>query len=259
MRFSIITCTYNSKKFLKKNILSVEQQIFRDFEHIFIDGNSTDETGRIIKEYQIKFPKQVKVFEQVPRGISKAMNEGINRSSGEYLIHLHADDSFFDNEVLREVDKFLSNNNWDWVYGKINVVEETGIPTGTWPNKTIFHHGSQSSLGKYILKFYNYIPHQAVFIKKNIFEQYGYFNEQLTSAMDPEMWLRIRNKTYWAYIDRVVSNYTLHIASQSSSLKNKQATRDNYEKVQKNYLNIAERPLAYMVNYLVNRKNRNFR
>ena len=77
MKFSIITCTYNSEKFLKKNIESVKKQNFKDFEHIFIDGFSQGGTINIIKNYQTEFPQRVKLFQVEPKGISHAMNEGI--------------------------------------------------------------------------------------------------------------------------------------------------------------------------------------
>jgi len=93
MKFSIITCTYNSEKYLQENINSVESQIFHNFEHVFIDGNSSDKTIEIIKKYQKKYPHTVKLLQCEPKGISNAMNHGINQSSGQYIIHLHSDDS----------------------------------------------------------------------------------------------------------------------------------------------------------------------
>jgi glycosyltransferase involved in cell wall biosynthesis len=101
--FSIITCTHNSSLFLQKNIESLKKQNLRDFEHIFIDGFSTDRTVDIIKKYQAEYPNQVKLFQFKPEGISKAMNQGIKNSSGEYLLHLHSDDFLFDENVLEDV------------------------------------------------------------------------------------------------------------------------------------------------------------
>lgn len=259
MKFSIITCTYNSDKWLKKNIESVCQQSYKDFEHIFVDAFSTDQTLKIITDYKDKFPKMVKLFQLEVKGISNAMNEGIKRSIGEYIIHLHSDDSLYDQHVLSDVNNFLVNKNFDWIYGKINVVEEDGQEIGTFPNKRIFQQGSDNLFSKHILKFYNYIPHQAVFIKKNVFERYGYFDEKLTSSMDRELWLRISQKTSWGFINRIISNYCLRSTSESASKKNKMKNRTNYLLVQKRYLNFLELIISRLIVFLVNGRNKNLR
>lgn len=200
VKFSIITCTYNSRSFIEKNIESVKSQSDSDFEHIFIDGFSTDGTLEVIKQYQTEFPNQIKIFQFKPEGISKAMNQGIGKSVGEYLIHLHSDDSFFDNNVLQDTAEFLEKSNYpDWIYGKINVVT-TNQNKGVFPVKNIWQKKGNNFIKNYFLKFYNYIPHQSVFIKKNVFEKLGFFDETLKCAMDLDLWLRIRNKTRWIFL-----------------------------------------------------------
>ena len=170
--FSIITCTYNSAKYLEKNIKSVMEQDFTDYEHIFIDGFSEDNTVDIINKYKEKYPGKVKLFQYPSKGISNAMNKGIEHSSGQYLIHLHADDSFYDKKVLADVENYLSDNNFpDWIYGKINVVKDGGS-LGIFPKIKIWHKKENSKIKNYLLKFNNYIPHQAVFIKKEIFDKF---------------------------------------------------------------------------------------
>lgn len=82
--FSIITCTYNSEKFLQENIDSVKSQTFKDYEHIFIDGYSTDDTNKIINKY-ILIDRRSKIFKYPPKGISNAFNLGIKKSLGKYL------------------------------------------------------------------------------------------------------------------------------------------------------------------------------
>jgi len=259
MKFSIITCTYNSERWIRRNIESVQNQIFKDFEHIFIDAFSTDKTLQIINEYYGDKQNNFKIFKTNPQGISHAMNEGIKNASGDYLIHLHSDDSFVDEYVLVDVDNFLNGKNLDWVYGQINVTEEDGKSLGIFPVRKIFRQQSKNKIGNYLLKFFNYIPHQAVFIKKDVFEKNGYFDTSLSSSMDPEMWLRIRKKTKWEFFDRVISNYCLRSTSESANIKNKEKNKKNYLIVQKRYLNFFEQLLAKFVNLLVELKNKNYR
>lgn len=258
MRFSVITTTYNSEKFLPRTLKSVDEQTFTDFEHIIVDGFSTDATLPLVEEYS-KTHHNVVLLKQPPSGISAAMNEGIRHARGEYIIHLHSDDSFVDTSVLKNVDVFLKEQPVDWVYGMIRVVEANGHIIGEWPKRKLLQHSSKSFLGKYILAFYNFIPHQGVFIKKNVFERYGFFDENLTSAMDQEMWLRIRNKTTWAFYNRVISNYTLRSGSQSASFERKTHNWNNYTAVQSKHLRWHQKPFAKLVNFFVARKSGNYR
>jgi len=195
MKFSIITCTYNSAQYIQKNINSVKNQTCQNFEHIFIDGFSTDSTIEIIEKYRQEFPEKVKLFQFPAKGISNAMNQGIEKSSGEYLTHLHSDDSFYDNTVLQNVDEFIERKNKpDWIYGKINVVEKNDASVGTFPERKLLQLG-KNIFSSYFLKFFNFIPHQAVFIKKKTIEKFGCFDESLKSSMDYDLWIKIRNKT----------------------------------------------------------------
>src|SRR3989344_3422053 len=101
--FSIITCTHNSKKFLAKNIHSVDLQTFTDFEHIFIDGFSTDGTVDVISKYKRNNTKNIRMFRSKAKGISNAMNVGVRKAKGKYILHLHSDDYFYDSGVLNDV------------------------------------------------------------------------------------------------------------------------------------------------------------
>jgi len=92
--FSIITCTKNSAKFLNTCLESVKVQTFRDFEHIIVDGHSTDDSKQILAKYSIN------IISTLPRGIANAMNIGLGRAKGQYIYFLNSDDSFYDSSVL---------------------------------------------------------------------------------------------------------------------------------------------------------------
>lgn len=258
LKFSIITCTFNSAEYLEKNIVSVKTQNFKDFEHIFIDGFSTDGTFNIIKKYQSEFPNQVKLFQFKPEGISKAMNQGIAKANGEYLMHLHSDDSFFDNWVLNDTLKFLEiNNHPDWIYGQINILENNKTK-GVFPTKKIWQKKENNYIKSYLLKFYNYIPHQAVFIKKEVFNKFGDFDEDLKCNMDPDLWLRIRTKTKWLFFNRIISNFSLRPEAQSSGFKNKTENQKNNLTVKQRHLNKMELVFANLIDLLLKLKNNNY-
>lgn len=248
MKFSIITCTLNSEKFLRDNIESVKNQTFKDYEHIFIDGFSIDKTKDLILEYQKNQSEgKVKFYQLPPKGIANAFNEGIRKSKGEYLIHLNSDDYFYSNDVLERVNNFLIKNDYDWIYGIIKIISEKKGYIGFWPFKKIWHRKS-NFLGRYLLKFHNFVSHQAVFIKKKVFEKFGYFNEDLKVAVDTEYWLRIKNKTNWRFFKIIVSNY--RIREGANSIKNKEIYKNEYNFIRKKYLNSLEELLARFIDFI---------
>jgi len=259
MKFSIITCTYNSAQYVQNNIDSVKNQTCQDFEHIFIDGFSIDDTVEIIEKYRQEFPTKVRFFQFSPKGISNAMNCGIEKSLGEYLIHLHSDDSFYDNDALQDVNDFIKEkNNPDWIYGKVNVVEENNTNIGIFPKYKLLQL-NKNPLSSYILKFFSFIPHQSVFIKKIVLEKFGLFDETLRSSMDYDLWIKIRNKTNWAFLNKIISNYKIRPDAQSSGKKNRKENYRNLKKVQERYMNKIEFFLASIFDAILARINKTIR
>jgi glycosyltransferase involved in cell wall biosynthesis len=217
MKFSIITCSYNSEKYIKKNIKSIKNQTFKNFEHIFIDAFSSDKTLEIIKKYQREFPEKVKLYQFKPQGISHAMNKGIEKSSGEYLIHLHSDDSFYDKNILKKVADFIKKeNNPSWIYGKAKFIN-----TKTNQSRIIPHRKIYRKIRFWLLLLTNYIPHQSVFLKKEVFEKYGKFDEKLKNSMDYDLWIRLsKNKVCSKFINQIICNFSVREDSQSTTGKN---------------------------------------
>ncbi|WP_459200950.1 glycosyltransferase family 2 protein [Methanococcus sp. CF] len=249
--FSIITCTYNSEKYVSECIDSILSQTFTDYEHIFIDGSSSDDTLKIINEYK-KNNEKVHVYSLPKKGISNAMNEGIKKSKGKYIIHLHADDLFYNPEVLEKVSKLL--NDYDWVYGKSQHIDYDLKPIGMYLSKfKFFQRSSSNKLGKELIKWVNFIPHQSVFIKKDVFEKHGYFDESLKSGMDPDLWMRIRNDTKWVFIDVIVSKRRHTEESQSYGKQFKKENEECFKVVKKRHLNRIEFMISYFIYKILNR------
>lgn len=252
--FTIITCTINSEKFIKKNLNSVKNQTYKDFEQIIIDGKSSDKTIQIVKSFQKDNPC-IKPYFYPPKGISDAFNKGIKHSQGKYIMFLNSDDSLYDKNVLKNVKEFLTKNpKSDWIYGKINVIEENGKSVGIFPSRKIFQIS-----WKYLLKFINFIPHQAVFMRREVFEKFGKFDVSLETNMDYDFWLRIADKTKWIFYDKLISNYMIRKGSESSDITKKFENLDSLEVVQKRYLNYFEMITAKIINSLVMKINKTYR
>jgi glycosyltransferase involved in cell wall biosynthesis len=202
----------------------------------------------------MKENKNARLVKVKPGGISPAFNKGVVSSKGNYLMFLNSDDYFYDKEVLRRAHEILKRRKLDWVYGVINVVEEDGRGVGKFPKFGLFKKRRIN-----LLKYVNYIPHQSVFINKSVFGEFGLFDEDLSSQMDYEYWLRIARKTKWKFIELVVSNYTIRSGAQSSSKKNIAENHENMRFVQGRYSNKVELFFAGIVEIFVNIYNKTYR
>jgi len=201
--FSIVTCTYNSEKFLRKNINSVENQTLKDYEHIFIDGYSKDRTVQIVRDYKSRNKSKVKLFQYPPLGISDAFNKGISKSRGKWIIFLNSDDYLNDPRVLEDVyNYFRDKPDVDVLYAKATFLKADNPGA----KRVIPHRDIYRKVHYWLLLITNYIPHQSVFTKSSVFEKYGYFDEGLRSSMDYEMWLRLsREKVNFSFFDRKIA------------------------------------------------------
>lgn len=120
--FSIITATRNSKSTLARTLESVVSQDFTDFEHIFVDGESDDGTIKDIEAYCHMNGGQF--FIKSPNGIYDALNYGLEKASGKYIIFLHSDDRFASSDVLSSLYEVLDRSNPTLLYGDINYVRK---------------------------------------------------------------------------------------------------------------------------------------
>lgn len=240
--FSIITCTYNSEKFIERNIKSVEIQTYANYEHVIIDGQSTDKTRQILAR---KKRHELKIFEYPPKGISNAHNLGIKRSIGKYIIHLNSDDYFSDEKVLEDVYEYLINNKClDWIYGDVQIVDLTEKKMGKVPQISLFKTGSYQ-----VLKLIDYIPHQGVFIRRRVFDKYGLFDEKIKLMSDYEYWLRIAQTTKHKHFERTISNYTAWPESRSIKKDNLAKAIASVESYHPKYCSKIEHKLYMFLNY----------
>lgn len=119
--FSIITVTYNSADNLAHTLRSVTQQTSPHYEHIIIDGASTDHTRKVVEQN----PNMHMRFLSAPdKGIYDAMNKGLTEATGEYVIYLNAGDTFHSPDILERLTDIALNNDFPGViYGQTDLVD----------------------------------------------------------------------------------------------------------------------------------------
>jgi glycosyltransferase involved in cell wall biosynthesis len=226
--FSIVTCTWNSAATLPDTLASVQRQTCRDLEHIFVDGGSTDGTLDMIAAY----PGRKRVLRDVGGGISRAMNQGIQAATGDYVAHLHSDDYYASDDVLALVSERFLAEGVDWVFGTVQVLRDGKLVP---PYPMLPYSYRSFAAGR------AWVAHPAVFIRRSVFARVGMFDEGLKYAMDVDLWLRLGQVARPATVDRPLTIFRDHAGSVSSSNKIK-ARREEFA-VRRRYMRRA--PLAF--------------
>ena len=121
---SIITVTYQAAQVLPITLRSVASQSWRDFEHIFIDGGSQDDTLSLIESYA-RNHEQVRYLSEPDRGLYDAMNKGLALARGEYVCFLNAGDSFWAEDTLEKLFR-AAPREADVLYGEHVEVDQEG-------------------------------------------------------------------------------------------------------------------------------------
>ena len=122
--FSIITVTYNAADTIGATMRSISRQSFSDYEHLVIDGASTDDTLRIASS--LADGQHCTIVSEPDKGLYDAMNKGIDRASGQYLIFLNAGDTFHSPSTLAIIAEAIRRSgNPGIVYGQTDVVDSS--------------------------------------------------------------------------------------------------------------------------------------
>ena len=222
---SIITINYNDCKGLEKTIESVLAQSNRNFEYLVIDGGSTDGSKELIEKYASQLTYWVS---EKDGGIYHAMNKGIERAEAEYCLFLNSGDFLFNKNVLSDVIPFLGQPAI--VYGDMMIDWGSNhITLGKMPDEITIDHMYNDTLW-----------HPVSFIKKELFDTFGKYDETYKMVADYEFFFRtiISHKVSVKHIPVTISVY--NVKGISSKAENKQRELTERQRVLNTYLKPAE-------------------
>ena len=229
-KISVITASYNQGEFIRQNIESVLAQNYPDFEHIVIDGGSSDETVEILRSYP-----HLTWTSEPDRGQSDALNKGFARAGGEIIAWLNSDD-WYPSGVFHEVAEALQTR--PLAIGRCELTDRYG-KTYDWVKNappTWFD----------ILKYWVYysIPAQpAIFFRREVLEAVRrddgkFLDEDLEFGMDYEFWLRVARKfVFDCHIDRTLAYARMY--DENKTGKNMSAATNEYQRIFKRHANLA--------------------
>ncbi len=171
---SVITVNLNNHLGLKNTIESVLVQTFRNYEFLIIDGGSSDNSLQIIRQYEDRISYWISEHDG---GIYCAMNKGIAKSTGEYCVFLNSGDCFKDEATLETMSSYLSDK-FELICGSSCHLKDGKLNT-----KLPLQDLRISSI------YTQTLPHQACFIKRNLFYSIGLYNEKNKIVSDWEFFV----------------------------------------------------------------------
>lgn len=197
MKISIITVSFNSEATIRDTIESVLSQDYPEVEYIIIDGDSSDNTMHVVREYSNKISK---IITEPDRGIYDAMNKGIKFATGSVIGVLNSDDFFENSSVISDVmNHFLKHPAACLVFGDVVHVDPNNID-----KVTRFY--SSKNFKPFKLRFGWMPPHTGTFIRTDVFVKVGNYSLEYKIAADYELFVRILvvNSLVYSRLDRVL-------------------------------------------------------
>ena len=189
---SVIIPTYNRCDLLKRAINSVIKQTITPKEIIIVDNGSTDQTYQMVSSL---FP-EINYFIEKKRGVSAARNKGILESKSKWIAFLDSDDTWKPTKLEKQMEFSIFNQD------KYRIIhtDETWYRNKKFLNQLKKHKKSGGNIFKNSLQLCCISP-SSVVLKKQIFEEYGLFDENLEVCEDYDMWIRITSKEEVGFLD----------------------------------------------------------
>ncbi len=238
---SVVIPTFNRMSKVRKAIQSVLDQNHEAEEVIVVDNNSTDNTKEMIKS---DFP-QVKLLTEKKQGVSATRNKGIKNAKYPWIAFLDSDDAWHKKKLKTQIDSIIQENS---AYRLIHT-DETWFRNGKHINQMKKHKKDGGDIFKKCLDLCCISP-SSVLIKKEVFDDLGYFDESLPACEDYDMWLRITSNEPVYFINELL---TIKNGGHKDQLSKKYWGLDRFrvqslEKIIfQNILNDNQKDLAYGV------------
>ena len=226
MKISIITITFNSAKTLNRALESVQSQTYKDIEHVIVDGASKDGTREQIETYA-KAHKNVRWVSEPDDGIYNAINKGIKMATGDVIGFLHSDDVFNSADSIEQIAEAFGIEKADVVYGDLQYCKGDKV-VRRW-HSNIFNPQS--------LKYGWMPPHPTVYVRREVYEQMGLYDDWFRISADYDMMLRIFKASYKThYIPSVLVSMETGGASNKDTKARLSKTQEDYLVLKKNHV-----------------------
>lgn len=184
-KISVVTPSFNQGGTIEATIRSVLEQNYPNFQHIVIDGGSTDGTLAVLERYP-----HLQWVSEPDRGQTHAINKGLLRATGEIFAYLNSDDVYRPG-AFRVAAEAFSDPATDVLVGDCDIIDAAGHTTG--------RYRARLSSPEDLLRYWEWdravcLPQPAAFWRRSALVEAGGFDESFDMAMDLEIWMRMARR-----------------------------------------------------------------
>ena len=221
-RVSVITVVKdvyraNRGRMLEECISSVRFQTYENIQHVVIDGGSTDNTLILLQKY--KDMGWLDYISESDGGMYEAMNKGIKHATGEFIVFLNSDDFFHNHNAIRESVSALQNSGADFSFASNRLMDDDGVCRGI----------RLPEIGSFITQ----MPfcHQTMFVRKQVLEEIGLFDENYKSSADYDLVLRLLlSGSSYVEVEDCIVTYRREGISEKNQIRADAEKRDIFKK-----------------------------
>lgn len=216
--FTIITPCFNSKDTIERTLESVLHQTNQGYEYLVIDGGSTDGTQDILKKYETAFGGKMKFRSEKDNGIYDAMNKGIRKASGKMIGIINSDD-WYETDALENVAGSITDEKYQIFHGMMRTIDAA--------------NGKEIRTAIYSADYLTeaMINHPTVFVKRDVYQDFGMFDCKYKFGADYEMMIRFYNtgQIQFVPIYKIIANFcTGGVSSSVDALKEAMQIKRKY-------------------------------
>ena len=212
-KLSIITICFNNLQEVKDTCRSVDEQTFPPFEHLIINGSTNDEIKNYFEKADVVLYR--KIFNEKDEGIADAFNKGIKKATGDVILLLNSGDLLYDKNVTKTVlAKFDEDKTLMWLHGKYRY-QRSGIwvTLGKPFDPKKLYRGMRS------------LSHQTMYVRKELYNKHGLYDNSFKIAMDFDFVARIRFEKFLFLEEILAINVPGGISSEKYDLSLKEGSR----------------------------------
>lgn len=211
-RFSVVTIAYNDLPGLQRTVASLDAQDHPSFEHLVIDGASTD--GSVDWLGGLAETPSRTVVSEPDSGIYDAMNKGLRAARGDIVIMMNSGDTFSSPDSLSIIDASQREHGWEWSYGAIRLTDTAGRPVGAYSFDPFKAHLFTLGLA--------WIPHASVAVTRELADKLGPYRADLGTVADQEYLMRAAAVVPPHVITWFLADYEMGGVSQQGSARQRE-------------------------------------
>ena len=220
MKISVITPVFNGEKFIRRTMDSIHsQQGDFELEHIVCDGQSTDGTLEILKEYP-----DAKVISRKDGGPFYAINYGMELATGEIGAWLNADDIYQPGTLSKIAEYFKKHQNCEWLYGNCPIIDAKDLEIRK--PITLYKELIGFFYSRNVLLCENFINQPATFWRMDLWRKIGGLKSVYKAAWDYELWLKMSAESPAHHLHCDLASFRRHGGSISENFYEKQFSEE---------------------------------